>query len=147
MAGQDLPIEEPKADHSDVPFAQHSHVYFAHPLAIGGAPQSCSSNSGSPSARMSSHEEKEREKPAKQHETTNEELTTEDQQHDELSKWELPCWPPVETKRLLAVQAILDAIHGVWDRRTRQKRPERRKEPTTKSEPSADEEEPEANAS
>ena len=65
---------------------------------------------------------------------------------DELSKWELPCWPPVETKRLLAVQAILDALHGVWDRRTRHKRPERRKEQTTKSEPSADDDQVEVNA-
>ena len=44
VAGSDLPIEEPKADHSDVPFAQPSHVPFAHPLANGGAPQSCSNS-------------------------------------------------------------------------------------------------------
>lgn len=75
---------------------------------------------------------------AKSQEEANEELTAEDQQHDELTKWQLPCWLPAKTKELLAVQAIPDAIHDIWDRRKRSERPARTKELTTKSEPSAD---------
>ena len=86
MAGSDLLIEEPKADHFLLPFAQHSDVPFAHPLANGGAPQPCSSNSGSPSARLSSQEEEEHEEPA---ESVHEEKKR-SEAHDELQEEDQP---------------------------------------------------------